>query len=332
MVRTMSAMLRRSFARIQAVGLWSQAVGRDQREFRAIPSLFVTVSLVQSTLVVGLGLIFATAAIDQSAVAAQFIGGVAVLMAVFTGYLVMWCPHTVRAPGRDAPLADSDGQLDDLRARVSHELRTPLNAVVGFADMMNREMLGPVGNERYREYAGHIARSAERFQAATEKTLAVTELLTAQPNQVRSSIKLSDAVYGSLADFRSVTCSFKPNWEIEVGDDAHVMASPALLHDALYHLWDAGRLLAAAYKIAEARVSSQRQRDGQIRLTLTLVGCDPTLAMTDPEGAPGSELSVLLAKLSIEAAGGKLDLGQSDAQSWTATVHLPDARPTRLKK
>ena len=42
---------------------------------------------------------------------------------------------------------------------VSHELRTPLNAVIGFSEIMEREILGPIGNEKYRSYIVDIQRS-----------------------------------------------------------------------------------------------------------------------------------------------------------------------------
>ena len=41
-------------------------------------------------------------------------------------------------------------------ANMSHELRTPLNAVLGFSEIIAGEMFGPVGEDRYREYAGLI--------------------------------------------------------------------------------------------------------------------------------------------------------------------------------
>jgi two-component system cell cycle sensor histidine kinase PleC len=46
---------------------------------------------------------------------------------------------------------------------MSHELRTPLNAVIGFADLMRQERLGPLGVPKYREYAEDIHASGEHL-------------------------------------------------------------------------------------------------------------------------------------------------------------------------
>ena len=48
-------------------------------------------------------------------------------------------------------------------ASMSHELRTPLNAILGFSEVMNGEVLGPVGNDSYREYIGDIHRSGQHL-------------------------------------------------------------------------------------------------------------------------------------------------------------------------
>ena len=46
-------------------------------------------------------------------------------------------------------------------ANMSHELRTPLNAVIGFTDLMRQRTFGPLGNERYEEYATLIYDSGQ---------------------------------------------------------------------------------------------------------------------------------------------------------------------------
>jgi signal transduction histidine kinase len=44
-------------------------------------------------------------------------------------------------------------------AMMSHELRTPLNVIIGFSEMMQREVRGPLGNEEYRTYVADIHES-----------------------------------------------------------------------------------------------------------------------------------------------------------------------------
>ena len=48
-------------------------------------------------------------------------------------------------------------------ANMSHELRTPLNAIIGFSDIMRQEILGPMGNDKYREYSGLIRDSGQHL-------------------------------------------------------------------------------------------------------------------------------------------------------------------------
>lgn len=56
-------------------------------------------------------------------------------------------------------------------ASMSHELRAPLNAVIGFSDLMQREVFGALGNPKYREYAEDIRASGEHLLALINDVL-----------------------------------------------------------------------------------------------------------------------------------------------------------------
>lgn len=45
-------------------------------------------------------------------------------------------------------------------SRMSHELRSPLTAIIGFSEIMHEQAFGPLGQQRYVEYAGDILASA----------------------------------------------------------------------------------------------------------------------------------------------------------------------------
>jgi two-component system cell cycle sensor histidine kinase PleC len=64
----------------------------------------------------------------------------------------------------------------DFVATTSHELRTPLNAIIGFSEVLKAEMFGPLGNERYREYADIIHRSGKGLLGLINDLLDMSKL------------------------------------------------------------------------------------------------------------------------------------------------------------
>jgi two-component system, cell cycle sensor histidine kinase PleC len=46
-------------------------------------------------------------------------------------------------------------------ANMSHELRTPLNAIIGFSEVMQEQMFGPLGSDKYAEYSHDIHKSGQ---------------------------------------------------------------------------------------------------------------------------------------------------------------------------
>jgi signal transduction histidine kinase len=72
--------------------------------------------------------------------------------------------------------ARAEAEKAELMGLISHHLRTPLNAVIGFSDVMHRELLGPLGHGRYRDYAGHIRESGQMLLSAAEDIMALSRL------------------------------------------------------------------------------------------------------------------------------------------------------------
>lgn len=54
---------------------------------------------------------------------------------------------------------------------MSHELRTPLNGMIGFAEMIETETLGPIGNEQYGEYIKLISASGRHLLSIVNDVL-----------------------------------------------------------------------------------------------------------------------------------------------------------------
>lgn len=48
-------------------------------------------------------------------------------------------------------------------ATMSHELRTPLNAIIGFSEVLNSQIFGPLGSARYEEYTNDILTSGRHL-------------------------------------------------------------------------------------------------------------------------------------------------------------------------
>jgi two-component system cell cycle sensor histidine kinase PleC len=61
-------------------------------------------------------------------------------------------------------------------ATMSHELRTPLNAILGFSEVMKGELLGPIRNGSYKEYAANIHDSGRHLLQLINEVLDLSRI------------------------------------------------------------------------------------------------------------------------------------------------------------
>ncbi len=96
-------------------------------------------------------------------------------------------------------------------ANMSHELRTPLNAVIGFSEILNRELFGALGEQRYRDYARMIHESGEHLLQVVNDILDMSKIeagklkLVKEPFDVGSLIASCAEVMRHAADAKSLS-------------------------------------------------------------------------------------------------------------------------------
>lgn len=64
---------------------------------------------------------------------------------------------------RNIELQHANRTKSNFLANMSHELRTPLNAILGFSEILDLKLYGPLGDRRYGEYVGHINKSGKHL-------------------------------------------------------------------------------------------------------------------------------------------------------------------------
>src|SRR5580704_19509583 len=72
--------------------------------------------------------------------------------------------------------ASLDAQKQSFLRMVSHELRTPLNSIIGFSEIISRELCGPLGSPQYREYADHVRQSGLKLLRLVNQVLEIARL------------------------------------------------------------------------------------------------------------------------------------------------------------
>jgi two-component system cell cycle sensor histidine kinase PleC len=83
-------------------------------------------------------------------------------------------------------------------ANMSHELRTPLNAIIGFSEIMESGMFGPLGAEKYIEYSRDIRESGEYLLDVINDILDMSKIeaggIRLSPEAVEPDLLLAECI------------------------------------------------------------------------------------------------------------------------------------------
>ncbi len=107
-----------------------------------------------------------------------------------------------RPKPEELPAAPSKPADPNLLRELAHEIRTPLNAIIGFAEIITGEYLGPAGG-RYRDRANDIVAQARLLVEAIDD-LDFAARMKSLPEAERSRIHLGELVEAMAPSLRTI--------------------------------------------------------------------------------------------------------------------------------
>jgi signal transduction histidine kinase len=230
--------------------------------------------------------------------------------------------------------AAMDEQKRSFLRMVSHELRTPLNSILGFSEILNAELYGPLGAPQYKEYAGIIHASGQKLLKLVNQVLEIARLEGRSIDFDPASESLEAALEDILSPLQGEMTARGVTVEIEGrGALPAVMADHRGLRQVL------GQLVQNAVAFSPDRgtvrvAAAAREGEVEIRIRDEGDGVDPAeihrLMAPFEQGenaltrkSEGAGLGLPIAELTCRAMGGRLQLLSQPGEGLTAVVRLP---------
>src|ERR1700704_279485 len=81
---------------------------------------------------------------------------------------------------------------------MSHELRTPLNAIIGFSEIMESGLFGPLGAAKYREYCRDIHQSGQYLLDVINDVLDMSKIEAGRIQLELAEVKLDCFLHDAM--------------------------------------------------------------------------------------------------------------------------------------
>lgn len=219
-------------------------------------------------------------------------------------------------------------------ANMSHELRTPLNAIIGFSEMMQQSILGPLGSEKYYDYVTGIHESGRHLLDLISDILDMSKIeagkyeLVVEELDVCQMINLArNMVEGRALDSEIKTSVYFASEPLIINADRRALMQILL------------NILSNAIKFSEqgGEVSiSADVQDEQVYIAISDNGigipAHKISVITRPfeqvsseltRGHEGSGLGLSITKELAELHGGGLHIDSTVGEGTTVTIRMP---------
>jgi len=236
---------------------------------------------------------------------------------------------------------DASNAKSTFLANMSHELRTPLNAVLGFSEVMDLQIMGPLP-VKYRQYPRHIHDSARHLLQMIEQLLDMSKIEAGHLELREERVCLRALMDEAITIIRSAF-SRTDDTLYNAPDSACVAlyGDERLLRQTLINIISNAAKYSDPEDDIEVRVTCD---DGDAVITIRDCGMgidadeiprlfnpyERSAARTARE-RQGTGLGLAISRSLIEAHGGRLTLESTLGVGTTVTITLPAARVLEVK-
>ncbi len=225
-------------------------------------------------------------------------------------------------------------------ANISHEFRTPLNAVIGFSGIMESEVFGALGSEKYLEYSRDIRESGEFLLNFINDILHMSKIEAGRVNLNPEELVMSDLVAESLRIIATPAEQQQIKVIKDISPRTNLRADRRAVKQVLLNL------LSNAVKFTpengEITIQVRQLQDTvQVKIIDTGIGipaealsqlCRPFEQVQNQftKNHEGSGLGLAISRSLVEMHGGELKLESTEGSGTIVTFTLPE-EPIELK-
>ncbi|MEI9411120.1 PAS domain-containing sensor histidine kinase [Mesorhizobium salmacidum] len=218
-------------------------------------------------------------------------------------------------------------------ANMSHELRTPLNAIIGFSELMEQRLFGPLGSERYEEYATDINSSGKYLLGVINDILDMSKIEAGQFSLDQEQIDLGPLISETVRVVSLQAAQKAITVETRIADALTLFADRRAIKQIVINL------LSNAVKFTGqgGHISVRaRNTSGALVLTIEDNGCGIPKEALGKLGRPfeqvqnqfsknhaGSGLGLAISRSLAELQGGALKIRSTEGVGTIVSVRIP---------
>ncbi|TJV04097.1 MAG: PAS domain S-box protein [Mesorhizobium sp.] len=218
-------------------------------------------------------------------------------------------------------------------ANMSHELRTPLNAIIGFSELMEQGLFGPLGSARYEEYATDINSSGKYLLGVINDILDMSKIEAGQFSLDQEQIDLGPLISETVRVVSLQAAQKAITVETRIADALTLFADRRAIKQIVINL------LSNAVKFTGqgGHISVRaRNTSGALVLTIEDNGCGIPKEALGKLGRPfeqvqnqfsknhaGSGLGLAISRSLAELQGGALKIRSTEGVGTIVSVRIP---------